>query len=121
MIQQSNETLARELASQRKVFEDRLAETTEAQETLKISLETLMEQKEAEYEKLLAGAVSEQKQLAAALQEKAAEFERVRLEQLEDEESFQEAQAEFASEVESLKQKIKDQENKMEQQSWKQS
>ncbi|CAF3488594.1 unnamed protein product [Fusarium graminearum] len=116
MIQQSNETLARELASQRKVFEDRLAETTEAQETLKISLETLMEQKEAEYEKLLAGAVSEQKQLAAALQEKAAEFERVRLEQLEDEESFQEAKAEFASEVESLKQKIKDQENKMEQQ-----
>uniref|UniRef100_A0A4E9D681 G domain-containing protein n=1 Tax=Gibberella zeae TaxID=5518 RepID=A0A4E9D681_GIBZA len=116
MIQQSNETLARELASQRKVFEERLAETTEAQETLKISLETLMEQKEAEYEKLLTGAVSEQKQLAAALQEKAAEFQRARLEQLEDEESFQEAQAEFAYEVESLKQKIKDQDNKMEQQ-----
>ncbi|KAK6710005.1 hypothetical protein SNK05_004482 [Fusarium graminearum] len=60
--------------------------------------------------------MSEQKQLAAALQEKAAGFERARLEQLEDEESFQEAQAEFASEVESLKQKIKNQENKMEQQ-----
>ncbi|KAM0369796.1 hypothetical protein ACHAPY_010974 [Fusarium culmorum] len=100
MIQQSNETLARELASQRKAFEERLAETTEAQETLKVSLETLMEQKEAEYEKLLASAMSEQKQLAAALKEKAAEFERARLEQLEDEESFQEAQAEFASEVE---------------------
>ncbi|KAK6710006.1 hypothetical protein SNK05_004483 [Fusarium graminearum] len=43
MIQQSNEKLARELASQHKAFEERLAETTEAQETLKVSLETLME------------------------------------------------------------------------------
>ncbi|OBS23312.1 hypothetical protein FPOA_03861 [Fusarium poae] len=116
MIRDSNETLANELASQRKDFEDRLTEASEAQETLKISLESLVEQKEAEYKKLLAAATLEQQQLTAALEEKAAEFERARLEQLDDEESFQTAQAEFASEVEILKQKLKDQENMMEQQ-----
>ncbi|KAJ4138390.1 hypothetical protein NW768_002214 [Fusarium equiseti] len=115
MIRESNETLAKELAEQRKSFEQRLAETSETQETLKISLESLMEQKEAEYEKLLAAAISEQNQLTAALAIKAAEFERARLERLEDEESFKEAQAEFGSEVESLKQRIKDQEDMMEQ------
>ncbi|KAL6918254.1 hypothetical protein FSST1_009749 [Fusarium sambucinum] len=116
MIRESNETLANELASQRNAFEERLAEASEAQETLKISLESLVKQKEAEYEKLLAAAISEQQQLTAALEEKAAEFERARLEQLEDEQSFQEAQAEFDSEVESLKQKLKEQEDMIEQQ-----
>ncbi|KAM0418242.1 hypothetical protein ACHAPD_004599 [Fusarium lateritium] len=116
MIQESKETLANELASQRKAFEERLAEASEAQETLKISFEGLVERKEAEYKKLLAVAITEQQQLTAALKGKAAEFERARLEQLEDEESFQEAQAEFTSEVQSLRQKLKDQEDMMEQQ-----
>ncbi|KAM0228903.1 hypothetical protein ACHAPO_010427 [Fusarium lateritium] len=117
MIRESNETLANEVASQRNAFEERLAEASEAQETLKISLESLVKQKEAEYEKLLAASISEQQQLTAALEEKAAEFERARLEQLEDEQSFQEAQAEFDSEVESLKHlKLKEQEDMIEEQ-----
>ncbi|KAM0185383.1 hypothetical protein ACHAPA_012352 [Fusarium lateritium] len=114
MMKQSNEALAEELASQQKVFEERLAETSEAQDKLKISLETLMEQKEAEYEKLLASAVLEQQQLAETLKEKAAEYERARREQMEDKESFHDAQTLFESEVETLKRKIEEQENLME-------
>ncbi|KAM0232477.1 hypothetical protein ACHAP5_010730 [Fusarium lateritium] len=73
-----------------------------------------MEQKEAEYEKLLASAVLEQQQLTETLKEKAAEYERARREQMEDKESFHDAQTLFESEVETLKRKIEEQENLME-------
>ncbi|KAH7184576.1 uncharacterized protein B0J16DRAFT_355286 [Fusarium flagelliforme] len=115
MMRQSDQELASKLASQKEAFEKRLVETSEAQEELKISLEVLMEQKEAEYEQRLAAAVSEQQKLTAALEEKAAEYARTRREQMEDEESFKEAQEHFATEVENLKKKIKDQESLMEQ------
>ncbi|RFN48651.1 hypothetical protein FIE12Z_7117 [Fusarium flagelliforme] len=120
MIRQSDEELANKLASQKEAFEKRLAETSEAQKELKISLESLMEQKEAEYEQRLAAAMSEQQQLTAALEQKAAEYAVARREQMEDEASFKEAQADFATEVKSLKKKIADQENMMEQRRLKQ-
>ncbi|KAI1071787.1 hypothetical protein LB507_005469 [Fusarium sp. FIESC RH6] len=99
MMRQSDEELAKKLASQKEAFEKRLVETSEAQHELKISLETLMEQKEAEYEQRLAAVMSEQQQLTAALEEKAAEYALARREQMEDEESFKEAQAHFATEA----------------------
>ncbi|GKU13647.1 unnamed protein product [Fusarium langsethiae] len=115
MMRQSDQELAKRLASQKEVFEKRLVETSQAQHELKISLESLMEQKEAEYEQRLAAAMSEQQKLTAALEEKAAEYVRACREQMEDEESFKEAQEQFATEVENLKKKIKDQESLMEQ------
>jgi hypothetical protein len=50
-----------------------------------------MEQREAEYEKRLAAAMSEQQQLTAVLEEKAAEYALARREQIEDDESFKES------------------------------
>ncbi|KAH7002414.1 P-loop containing nucleoside triphosphate hydrolase protein [Ilyonectria destructans] len=110
MMRQSNETLAEELASQQQVFEMQLDEANEARETLKISLQSFMEEKTAEYERLLTGAVDEQRQLTEALAKKEAEFERARRERAEDEETFREAQAHFKTEAEVLKLKIEDQE-----------
>ncbi|RBR20355.1 uncharacterized protein FIESC28_05319 [Fusarium coffeatum] len=96
MMRQSDEELAKTLATQKEAFEQRL-------------------QKEAEYEQRLAAATSEQQQLIAAFEEKAAEYALARREQMEDEESFKDAQAHFATEVESLEKRIKDQEDLMEQ------
>ncbi|KAF4450875.1 GTP binding domain protein [Fusarium austroafricanum] len=114
MMRQSNETMAKQMAPQREAFETELSETIEAQEKLKISLECLMEQKTAEYEKLLATAMSEQQQLTEALKQNEVEYARARRQQLEDEESFQEAQDHFNSEVEALKGQIQDQGKELE-------
>ncbi|KAM0426048.1 hypothetical protein ACHAPT_008679 [Fusarium lateritium] len=53
MIKHPNEKLAKEFATQRKAFEKQLDDANEAQASLKISLETLLKEKTAEYEEIL--------------------------------------------------------------------
>ncbi|KAH6889675.1 P-loop containing nucleoside triphosphate hydrolase protein [Thelonectria olida] len=110
MMRESNETMAKELALQQKEFEKQLASADEAQQSLKISMQTLLEQKTAEYERLLSGVLEEQRRLAEELEKKQAEFERAQRDRSDDEETFREAQEHFAAEVASLNKKIQEQE-----------
>ncbi|KAJ3531884.1 hypothetical protein NM208_g8682 [Fusarium decemcellulare] len=110
MIQHSNDKLVKELASQQEAFERQLNDANHAQESLKISLESLLNQKSAEYEQLLTGARDEQRRLADALAQKEAEYERARRARSEDEKMFREAREHFTAEVEALKRRIEEKE-----------
>jgi len=110
MERQSNETLAKELAQQRQEFEKQLVDANEAQEALKVSLRSLVEQKTAEYEARLTSVLDDQRRLTESLQQKEAEIERSRRMHREDADMFRETQTQLASELAALNRKIKEQE-----------
>ncbi|KAL2672799.1 hypothetical protein Neosp_013515 [[Neocosmospora] mangrovei] len=114
MIKQSNEKLAQEFAAQRQAIEKQLNDANEAQASLKISLETLLEEKTAEYEEMLKRAQEEQRRMAEALKEKEADIRRAQKERAEDEKMFREAQAQYAEEVKELARKIEQQQREAE-------
>ncbi|RMJ09886.1 hypothetical protein CDV36_010488 [Fusarium kuroshium] len=116
MIKQSNEKLAQEFATQRQRIEKQLKDANEAQSSLKISLETLLEEKTAEYEEMLNRAQEEQRRMAEALKEKEADIWRAQQERAEDEKMFREAQAQYAEEVKELARKIEQQQREAERQ-----
>ncbi|KAH7253014.1 P-loop containing nucleoside triphosphate hydrolase protein [Fusarium solani] len=116
MIKQSNEKLAQEFASQRQTIEKQLKDANEAQASLKISLETLLEEKTAEYEEMLKRAQEEQRRMAEALKEKEADIRRAQQERAEDEKMFREAQAQYTEEVKELARKIEQQQREAERQ-----
>ncbi|KAJ4189097.1 hypothetical protein NW767_011748 [Fusarium falciforme] len=116
MIKQSNEKLAQEFATQRQAIEKQLRDANEAQASLKISLEALLEEKTAEYEEMLKRAQEEQRRMAEALKEKEADIRRAQKERAEDEKMFREAQAQYAEEVKELARKIEQQQREAERQ-----
>lgn len=116
MIKQSNEKLAQDFATQRQAIEKQLRDANEAQASLKISLETLLEEKTAEYEEMLKRAQEEQRRMAEALKEKEADIRRAQQERAEDEKMFREAQAQYAEEVKELARKIEQQQREAERQ-----
>ncbi|KAH7131722.1 hypothetical protein B0J13DRAFT_626780 [Dactylonectria estremocensis] len=70
MARDSKETLARELAAQQWACEEQLASADKAQQSLNVSLESLLGQKTPEYQQLLSGVLADQQRLTEAVAQK---------------------------------------------------
>ncbi|KAM5343458.1 hypothetical protein ACJ41O_011995 [Fusarium nematophilum] len=115
MMRDSDEAMAKELASQQLAFEEQLQETNKAQEMLRTSMQDLMEEKTAEYGRLLSAAVDEQRRLGEALTKKEAEYEKERQARAEDEETSRDAEAYLMADLTCLKRKMEEKEGTEEQ------
>ncbi|KAK5661093.1 hypothetical protein OQA88_10983 [Cercophora sp. LCS_1] len=85
-------------------FARQLSDANDARESLKISLETLVQEKTAQYEKILSDMKKEQKELSDALQETRDELASSQNEWREEEEDHQRTKAKYETSTAQLRQ-----------------
>ncbi|EEU41567.1 uncharacterized protein NECHADRAFT_54135, partial [Fusarium vanettenii 77-13-4] len=108
MTKQSNERLAHEFATQRQAMEKQLKDANEAQASLKISLETLLEEKTAEYEEMLKRAQEEQRRMEEERKRKEEdEQKKQRAEQERRDKEIEEKKREIAEKKRILEEKTR--------------